>query len=326
MSLTTQEKEQFENEGYVVKRGVFQDADLEPFRAAMNEIVESEAGRLQSEGKLNETFPIEGFERRLAAIAEVSPEAGTAIYEAIIGKSGGGFSGPAIFDMLVHLPLLSCVESLLGPEIVASSVYRLRPKLPGFARTDVPWHQDSGYYMPHCDHHTIVTCWVPIVDATLENGCLWVQPKSHKGGIFPHHIANTSGYLIINDEDLPEVEPIPIEMKAGDVLLLTNITPHCSKGNDSNSVRWSFDLRYQSMDSPSNVGEMPEDFNAERDPFEMACYPPEADFVVRSAKHPEREIRDAQTFRDLRERYTAAHHIAYPERGWKTLPETIDAA
>ena len=47
----------------------------------------------------------------------------------------------------VHLrpiaPRLSgrCVASLVGPDIIGSSVYRIRPKLPGFAGGEVPFHQ-----------------------------------------------------------------------------------------------------------------------------------------------------------------------------------------
>lgn len=322
MSLTPQELTQFQEDGYVVKRQVFAERDLEPLREAMNEIVAREAERLQHEGKLSDIFLGEPFERRLACIMEASSEAGWEIYRAITGKSGGGYSGAAIFKMIVHPPLLSCIESIVGPEIVASSVYRIRPKMPGFEQTEVPWHQDSGYFMSHCDSQMIVTCWVPLVDATIENGCLWVQPKTHTNGIITHHTRPGKGYLVIADDDLPPIESFPVEMKAGDVLLLTNITPHCSKENTSDEVRWSFDLRYQSLSAPNNVGELPEEFDPQRAPVEMACHPPEADFIVRFPSQPEREVRTPEAFHILRERYEQASNIVYPSRGWTPLPAT----
>jgi hypothetical protein len=323
MSLTRQELRQFEEDGYVVKRQVFAARDLAPLREAMNEIVASEAERLKAEGKLENTFPDEPFERRLARIMEASSAAGWEIYRAIIGKSGGGYSGEAIFKMIVHPPLLSCIESIVGPEIVASSVYRIRPKMPGFEQTEVPWHQDSGYFMAHCDSQMIVTCWVPLVDATIENGCLWVQPKSHKNGIITHHTRPGKGYLVIADDDLPQAESFPVEMKAGDVLFLTNITPHCSKENSSDEVRWSFDLRYQSMDAPNNIGELPEEFDPQREPITMACNPPEADFIVRCPSQPQREIRTPEEFHALRQRYEDAQNITgYARREWTPLTAT----
>ena len=187
-----------------------------------------------------------------------------------------------------------------APDIIGSSVYRIRPKLPGWDRGEVPWHQDSGYFLAHCDRHLIVTCWVPLVDATLENGCLHVMPTVHKTGILRHYTEGHAGFLEVADEDLPSVEPVPVPMKAGDVLLLTNLTPHASFENRTNTVRWSIDLRYQSANVPNNVDEDPASYTPERDPVTMACYPPEADFVIRDQTDPAREIHSADQFRQLR--------------------------
>ena len=63
------------------------------------------------------------------------------------------------------LDALVCqVESLVGPEICGSSIFRLRPKVPGYLRGEVPFHQDAGYTMPHCDTILMVTAWVPLID------------------------------------------------------------------------------------------------------------------------------------------------------------------
>ena len=47
----------------------------------------------------------------------------------------------------------------------------------------------------------------------------------------------------------------------------------------------------------------------------MACYPPEADFVIRDSAHPEREVRTAEAFQALRERFEAGRPF-FPGRGW----------
>ena len=85
-------------------------------------------------------------------------------------------------------------------------------------------------------------------------------------------------------------------------------------------MRWSLDLRYQGTGAPSNVGEDPESYTPERDQVTMACYPPEADFVVRDARHPEREVTSAAAFQALRERYERARPYS-PGRGWTRLDE-----
>ena len=68
---------------------------------------------------------------------------------------------------------MNIAEQLVGEEIIASSVYRLRPKIPNYGYGEVPWHQDSGYFEPYCDKDLVVTVWLPLVDADVENGCMW---------------------------------------------------------------------------------------------------------------------------------------------------------
>ncbi|MDA0991607.1 MAG: phytanoyl-CoA dioxygenase family protein [Verrucomicrobia bacterium] len=320
MSLTATERRQFMDEGYVVKSAVFSASDLRPIKDAINEIVDQGAAELHAAGKLAETFADAPFESRLARIRAANPEAGDSIYRRLTGKGGGGYSGPAMLGMYRHEPLVSCIQSLIGDTIIGASVYRIRPKMPGFIRGEVPWHQDSGYLLTHCDKFLIVTCWIPLIDANEENGCLYVLPRAHRNGVMPHHTGGHGGFLEILPDDLPDPHGIPVPMKAGDVLFMTNLTPHRSLRNrTAETIRWSLDLRYQGADAPTNANELPEDFQPEREPVTMACYPPEADFVIRDPAHPEREIRDPAAFHALRQRFEHAH-IDSPGRGWSPLP------
>ena len=58
----------------------------------------------------------------------------------------------------------------------------------------------------------------------------------------------------------------------------------------------------------------------EREPVTMACYPAEADFVIRSPSHPEREVRSAEQFHHIRQRFEA-NPPTTPGRGWTSLSE-----
>lgn len=321
MSLTSSEIESFQRDGYFVRGGVFDEAALAPIRRAITAMIDGEAVRLQGEGKLATLFREAPFETRLAKILAAAPDAGRAIYAAILGKGGGGFKGPEMFEMLTHPPLLSCIEALIGPEIIGSSVYRIRPKLPHWSHGEVPWHQDSGYLLSHCDRFLIVTCWIPLVDATLENGCLYVIPGAHRRGIYKHFTGGHGGFLEIPAETLPP-GAIPLEMKAGSVLFMTNMTPHASFANATDLVRWSVDLRYQNAAAPTNADEDPASYTPEREPVTMACYPPEADFVIRSPSHPEREVRTAADFHAIRERFERGQPYM-PGRGWTPLKERV---
>ena len=320
MSLTPNELSLFHRQGFLLKPRLFSADDLQPLREALTEIIDQKARALQADGQLAHIHEDAPFNKRLARICADNITAGEEITREVMGKGGGGYNGPAMLQTIRHPALLSCIESLIGPDIVGSSVYRIRPKLPGWDRGEVPWHQDAGYTLAHCDRHLIVTCWVPLVDATLENGCLHVIPTVHSSGILKHFTGGHAGFLEVPQDELPQVDPVPVPMKAGDVLLLTNLTPHASFENRTNQVRWSIDLRYQSAEVPNNVDEDPASYTPERDPVTMACYPPEADFVIRDRKDPAREIQSADQFRRVRERYETTRPNT-PGRGWTPLQE-----
>jgi len=52
----------------------------------------------------------------------------------------------------------------------------------------------------------------------------------------------------------------------------------------------------------------------------MACYPPEADFIIRQPENPEQEVKTADEFRRIRARYERARP-QMPGRGWTRLTE-----
>ncbi len=303
--LTQEQLEFFNREGYLMVPDVFDPAGLRPLKDELHDIVLREAARLHAEGKLSRTYAEEPFETCLAKIYAEEGDVVSDIIRVVTGRGGGGHSGKALFELITHPDLLAGVESIIGPEIVGSSAYRIRPKVPGLPRGVVPWHQDSGYFTPHCDREMIVACWFPLVDATPENGCLQVLPGVHRREIFRHHSNGPAGYLIIADDDLPPSEPVTVPVPLGGVLFLTNRTPHCSIPNRTGIVRWSIDLRYQSADAPNNAGEDPEDFDPTLPPHETACYPPEADFVVQSRTHPDTAVKIWQEFNTIRQRYEA---------------------
>ena len=108
----------------------------------------------------------------------------------------------------------------------------------------------------------ILTVWLPLCDATPENGCLQIIPGSHKTGI----VYWSSGFGI-SEDNLPEGEVLTLPMKKGSVLFMPKLMPHRSMPNDTDGIRWSMDLRYQETGTPTG----------------RSFYP---DFVVRSRSNP----------------------------------------
>ena len=289
---------QFERDGYLIVPNLFTDADLQPVIDEISGEVDGRARELVAAGELSRAYEEEGFETRLAHISRETDKVALSIWD-------GTLAGPAIFGLLTHPRLLDVAEQMCGPELIASSVYRLRPKIPGHDKGPVPWHQDSGYFEPYCDNALVLTVWLPLVDATPERGCLWVLPGAHKGDVLPHTTRADKPYLEIASDVLPRAgEAVCAPVPKGGVLLLTNRTPHASFDNTTDIVRWSMDLRYQSAALPTNAPITRLDGETVAAPeagVPLACYPPEADFLVRSRARPHEVVTDPAAFRRLRE-------------------------
>jgi len=330
-SLTPEQINHFYNEGYVIVPNVFDPADLEPLRQAMHQAIGEKARELQSEGQLRNLHEDLPFDQQLAAIHRDSAENGETLMKHLEGMRGGGFQSREMFEVISHPQLIAAVRSLLQTtEVVASSAYRIRPKLPQIGRGIVPWHQDSGYFAEHCDTELIITCWVPLVDATVENGCMQILPRAHGGKVVRHHTGGNAGFLVIKDEDLP-VDPesaVTASCPRGGVVFMTNRTPHCSTPNTSNGIRWSIDLRYQSAEVPSNADAFPQRIDEQGradarfyEQITVACYPPEADFLVSSEKNPDK-VADFETYVKRRTTYDRATAGMRGMRPWPAVEAT----
>ena len=192
--------------------------------------------------------------------------------------------------------------------MIASSVYRLRPKIPNYGYGEVPWHQDSGYFEPYCDKDLVVTVWLPLVDADVENGCMWVMPRSHRGPVARHKLAADGKYLQIDPTEFPRTGvhlscPLKGWSPPGD-------QPHRARQlreYDNGGGEMEHGPPLPECESPDEREREPgSSGNAVHDPVNgvpIACYPPEADFLVRSVKRPNEVVTDPERFRQIRERY-----------------------
>lgn len=269
MALTEQQVRTFRADGVVVVEDLLTDGDLAPVIDEYTAWVDRRAADLASDGKLADLCAGAPFERRLGLLySQVSGiTQGMDIMEA---------RGPAIFAFLRCPRLLDAVESLVGPEITCSPIQHIRAKPPagssgaGAGFYNVPWHQDAGVTWEEADDSDIVTCWIPLVDATVENGCMEVMPGAWRRGYLQHQ---AEGGTTIRPDLLPDIVPTPVPVRKGGVIFMHRYTPHRSTPNFSEDVRWSVDLRYQPTGSPTGR------------PFHP-------DFVARSRSHPETEFTD----------------------------------
>ena len=170
--------------------------------------------------------------------------------------------GPAVFDMVTAPRLLDMVEDLIGPEVTSCPIQHVRIKPPERVLNadeirahvgETDWHQDRAVALEEADDTDMVTVWLAITDATIENGCLQVAPSD--GALLPHCPQRQTS---IADGFVDTTQAIPLPVKAGGAILFHPMTPHASLPNLSDGIRWSFDLRYTRTGQPTGRAHFPE--------------------------------------------------------------------
>lgn len=244
--LDDAQKAFYDREGYLILPELLSDAELEPARAAMRTKVDEIAAELHRDGKIADDLADAPFEQRLAMLFAHLTDADFLRY----GRSWRDRI-PGYFVLMSNPKILNAVESLIGTEIFANPVYNVRPKVPKVAAGAVPWHQDKSYW-PDANANPVITVWIPLVDATEENGCLHVWPRTHKTQVYDFHEEQYSGtgYYEISGKMLTKAKrsAVSLPVKAGTAILFNDRCIHMSTPNNSDHVRWSVDLRYQPTD------------------------------------------------------------------------------
>jgi non-haem Fe2+, alpha-ketoglutarate-dependent halogenase len=166
---------------------------------------------------------------------------------AAIGGNVTRLDGPHLYfdwawNLSTHPRILDCMEQLIGPNILLKST-RLFYK---FAQSPsfVGWHQDG--ITERVDQAYVPAIWLGLTEATAENGCLRVVPRSHRLGLVPHadrpnpNNLTTQGMTAQVEIDSPH----DIVMREGEMSLHHPLILHASNPNQSSESRIGFSATY----------------------------------------------------------------------------------
>ncbi len=292
--LSQVQKDTLAVEGYLVVEDVLEvNRDIGPLLAEYATVLDGIAEAFHAAGYIGSRYAELPFTSRLIRICRESGRSVSQYFDMSLPQTGVRpdtpiHVGPAIFNLLRNPALLAVAESVIGPEIFSNPVQHIRMKLPAHEVTasnsdglnaKIPWHQDNGVVLAEADQATILTVWLPLNDATVENGCLQLIPRSHRGDLEPHCPGPRGAEIPERLVPLPRAIPVP--MRAGSALLMHQRTVHSSLDNlTADQVRISLDLRYQPVGQPTGRPAFP-------------------GFVAASAAHPETALRDPQAWANL---------------------------
>ncbi|GCE27130.1 SnoK [Dictyobacter alpinus] len=210
--LTTEQQQQFNEQGFFILPQAFPAGEIDALRAHIDHFAAKHEQQLQERGKEGISRPNEiSFTFNLAA------------------------HDPAIMQFVTQEKFVQLTSDLLKDDISLywdQAVYK-KPE----AKRDFPWHQDTGYTLT--DPAEYVTCWLALDETTLDNGCIWVIPGSHKQGAIEHTDTEIGKQCYFGTEP-----GIPVPLKKGGMVAFSSLLFHRSGPNISNTVRKGYVIQY----------------------------------------------------------------------------------
>jgi ectoine hydroxylase-related dioxygenase (phytanoyl-CoA dioxygenase family) len=141
-----------------------------------------------------------------------------------------------VYANATHSPLLDVVADLLGEDLLLTdSVFRI--KEPG-SGTHYGWHQDSARIVVEPAPAIV---YVAISDATVENGCLAVIPRSHDR-VRAFDLVENPGQERRRVARAREIDPgqaVYLPLRAGEVAVFSANLIHGSAPNRSTAARFA---------------------------------------------------------------------------------------
>jgi ectoine hydroxylase-related dioxygenase (phytanoyl-CoA dioxygenase family) len=214
-TITADQRREFEENGFFVLENVFTRDEMDDLSGHIE--------ALQS--------------RHQAEIATKGGTEGISRADEITFTSYLAEQDEAIKAFTMRPELVAIATQLLGPDVDLywnQSVFK-EPE----GKREFPWHQDDGY--TPVTPSPYLTLWLALNDATVENGCIWVLPGSHKKGLVEHRQSPIG--LVCHDSSDPD-QGVPVPVKAGSMAVFQSLTMHKSGVNVSSGPRKAYIIQY----------------------------------------------------------------------------------
>lgn len=252
--LTKAQQQSYRDNGYLVIDQCFDDEQMDQLKSAANNIVaefdpnstrtvfstENQSQTrdeyfLSSDDKVRCFFEEDAFD----ATGELKQDKALSINK--IGHALHKLSPE--FEAFSHSQTIKSIATDLGlarPQIHQSMYIFKQPKIGGVIR----WHQDGSYFLS--TPLSVVTFWLAVEDATIQNGCLQVQSGGADMPLkeqFIRYPDNSTELKVLHDRPWPTDDCAkPLEVKKGTLVVFNGLLPHFSAPNLSDKSRHAYTL------------------------------------------------------------------------------------
>lgn len=252
ISLQNEQVRQFEQDGVLVLRSVYDRADVMAIQRGIYDII----GRVMQRHKLTDTrkpFSPETFDDGFVAMINNNRAYGSEVYDAVKQI-------PAFIRLLshpFHEQLMLQLRPGCQPGIVGGG-YGIRIDNPGEDQFRSQWHQEYPAQMRSLNG---LVFWSSLVSVDETLGPVEFCPGSQKEGALPvtpglSVLKRKGAYnLMLHNEDYflakyPHIAPL---CEPGDLVIIDFLVLHASGYNCSNRARWSMQFRYFDFSEPTGM-------------------------------------------------------------------------
>lgn len=255
--LTTEQKCEFKDNGFIVLPDFKSPAEISALKSRANaiaaahdfeeskEVFSTNAQRGPQADRVQDYFLRSANEIRCFFEEKAFDENGVLAQplEQSINKIGHAMHDlDPVFRAFSHGDTLANLAADVGlsqPQIWQSMYIFKQPRIGG----EVGWHQDTGFF--YTTPQSVTTFWFAVDDATLENGCIWVEPGGQMSPLRQQFIRDKRQTKLIDLDDTPWPDTktaIPVEVKAGTLVCFNGLLPHYSAPNTSDKPRHAYTL------------------------------------------------------------------------------------
>jgi ectoine hydroxylase-related dioxygenase (phytanoyl-CoA dioxygenase family) len=140
---------------------------------------------------------------------------------------------------------LRVARQLLGPKAVPSFEHAiLKPPRKGAA---TPWHQDEAYRFDSGFEYSQISVWMPLQQATPDNGCMHYIPGSHRFEVLPHRSPGDDPkvHAIECAGDFDRSAAVAFPLPAGGATIHHGRTLHYAGPNLTDAPRYAYILAFE---------------------------------------------------------------------------------
>ncbi len=235
VTLTQQQIDFFRANGFLSLDAITTLEEVARMRAAYDRIFQQRAGRE------------EGNQFDLAGTDEEGKEA--ALPQILNPRK----YAPELADTLYETNARAIAEQLLGPDARFTGDHAIFK--PARSGAPTPWHQDEAYWDPNTNYNSL-SFWMPLQEATLENGCMQFIPGSQTQEVAPHRSiggdTRVHGLEIVADVDTSGAVACPVP--AGGVTIHGSRTMHYTGANNSDIPRRALIFGFGAPSTPRTDG------------------------------------------------------------------------